>query len=120
MLRAGGSAIDAAIATGLALSVVEPSASGIGGGGFMLIRLSDGHAELIDFREKAPAAASPELFYQNGKLNTDWVRHGGRSVAVPGVVAGYQLALKRHGKLAWAGLFDGAIRCASEGFEVGE
>ncbi len=120
VLRRGGNAVDAAVAAALTLNVVEPSASGIGGGAFLLIRAADGTSEVIDARERAPAAATPGLFYQNGQLNKDWVNHGGRSVAVPGAVAGYALATERFGKAEWSTLFEAAIQYAREGFAISE
>ena len=120
LLRKGGGAVDAAIATALALNVVEPNASGIGGGGFMLVRMADGETELIDFREKAPAVATPQLFYKEGQLQKQWAVRGGRSVAVPGALAGFHLALERYGKRPWSEVFQGAIGLARDGFPVSE
>jgi len=120
VLRAGGNAVDAAVAAALALNVVEPHASGIGGGGFMMVRTAEGKAAMISFREKAPAAATPGLFYPGGKLNKHWVEHGGRSVAVPGALAGYRLAMDRYGTKPWSEVFQAAIRYAREGFEIRE
>jgi gamma-glutamyltranspeptidase/glutathione hydrolase len=119
MLRAGGSAVDAAVATLLALNVVEPQSSGIGGGGFLI--LDDGHGglETIDGRETAPQAADGHWFEIDGKpLTIREAIPGGRSVGVPGNVAVMALAHGRHGKLAWKRLFDPAIRLARDGFAV--
>jgi len=119
MLRQGGTATDAAIATMLALTVVEPQSSGIGGGGFLLTTDPAGHVNSYDGRETAPAAANPRWFYADGKpLSQREIVPGGTSVGVPGNVA---LAAKAHaasGKLAWAKLFDPAIRLATDGFEI--
>ena len=120
MLRAGGSATDAAIATMLALNVVEPQSSGIGGGGFYVTSDAAGRIATIDGRETAPAAATPQWFVgQDGRALTfsDAVP-GGTSVGIPGNIA---LAAKAHaayGRLPWARLFAPAIRLAARGFTV--
>lgn len=121
MLRRGGSATDAAIATMLALNVVEPQNSGIGGGGFYL--RSDGRTHQlasIDGRETAPAAADPKWFYgPDGKpLPPRQMYVGGKSGGVPGALAMMALAHKRYGCLPWATLFQPAIKLAREGFIV--
>ncbi len=119
MLRAGGSAIDAALATLLALTVVEPQSSGIGGGGFLVTADGKGHVETIDGRETAPAAATPRWFEMNGQfLSTPQAIPGGLSVGVPGNVALMAAAHRRHGKLPWRRLFAPAIRLAQDGFQV--
>ena len=121
ILRAGGSATDAAIAMMLALNVVEPHNSGIGGGGFML--RSDGGTGRLDTyngREKAPAAADVRWFYgADGKpLSIRQAIPGGRSVGVPGNLAMMAAAHKAHGRLPWARLFQPAIRLATDGFAI--
>jgi len=117
VLRAGGNAIDAAVATAFALAVVNPEAGNIGGGGFMLLRLSDGSTAALDFRERAPAAASRDMYLdENGQL-TDGSRVGHRAVGVPGTVAGLWEAHQRYGTVAWTDLVSPAIELA-EGFEV--
>lgn len=117
MLRQGGSATDAALATLLALTVVEPQSSGIGGGGFLVVDDGTGRLETIDGREKAPAAATSEWFYVNGQpLGFDQAVPGGRSVGVPGNVALMARAHAKYGKVAWARLFEPAIRLAREGW----
>ena len=119
ILRAGGNATDAAIATMLALTVVEPQSSGIGGGGFLVWGDAAGHVETFDGREKAPAAATPEWFFKDGKaLSIREAVPGGRSVGVPGSIRMVALAHKAHGKLAWKALFGPAIRLARDGFAV--
>ncbi|MEZ5662135.1 MAG: gamma-glutamyltransferase family protein [Burkholderiaceae bacterium] len=121
MLRAGGSAIDAAIAAQMVLSLVEPQSSGIGGGAFLLHH--DGRrVQAYDGRETAPAGAGPELFLTaEGKPMAfmDAVV-GGRSVGVPGTVAMLAQAHREHGRLTWSVLFQPAIRLASDGFPVGQ
>jgi gamma-glutamyltranspeptidase/glutathione hydrolase len=119
VLRAGGSAIDAAIAVQMVLTLVEPQSSGIGGGAFLL-HASGGQVEAFDGRETAPAAADDKLFLgADGKPMAfiDGVV-GGRSVGVPGTVRMLEMAHKQHGKLPWAQLFVPAITLAEGGFKV--
>ena len=119
MLRKGGSAIDAAIAMQAVLTLVEPQASGIGGGAFIMYW--DGHkVQAFDGRETAPAGADKRMFLDAaGKpvAFTD-AQIGGLSVGVPGVLRALQMAHEQHGKLPWNELFEPAIRLASEGFAV--
>ncbi|KUO57091.1 MAG: gamma-glutamyltranspeptidase [Sphingomonadales bacterium BRH_c42] len=120
MLRRGGSATDAAIATMLALTVVEPQSSGIGGGGFMVRGTADGQVTALDGRETAPSGATPEWFLgPDGTLPpfAESVRSG-LSVGVPGNIALAAMAHARHGRLDWATLFEPAIRLAREGFQI--
>ncbi|MDE2435027.1 MAG: gamma-glutamyltransferase [Sphingomonadales bacterium] len=119
MLRAGGSATDAGIATMLALTVVEPQSSGIGGGGFYVETGPGGTVETIDGRETAPAAATPQWFTRDGKVMSfpDAVP-GGTSVGVPGNIALAAKAHKANGRLPWARLFTPAIKLARQGFVV--
>jgi len=121
ILRAGGSATDAAIATSLVLNLVEPQSAGIGGGAFLLHY--DGNSSDVaayDGRETAPAAVGPDLFLRpDGEPMGFWEAVvGGRSVGVPGLVRLFELAHKAHGRLPWAALFEPAIRLAEEGFAV--
>ena len=123
MLRKGGSATDAAIATMLALNVVEPQSSGIGGGGFMVHHdATSGGIASFDGREQAPAAADAKWFYgADGKpLSIFTAIPGGRSVGVPGNLRMMALAHARYGKLPWATLFGPAIRLARDGFVVSQ
>jgi gamma-glutamyltranspeptidase/glutathione hydrolase len=121
MLRKGGSAVDAAIATQMVLNVVEPQSSGLGGGAFLLTWDQATKTLLnIDGRETAPAAATPELFLDAGgkPLPFKQAAESGRSVGVPGVVAALKLAHDKYGKLPWAELFAPAIVLARDGFSV--
>ncbi|HEY2069264.1 MAG TPA: gamma-glutamyltransferase [Rhizomicrobium sp.] len=122
MMRQGGSAVDAAIAAQMVLTLVEPESSGIGGGAFLM--LYDPRAKKttsFDGREIAPASATPTMFQDaSGKPRGHFdVIPGGLSVGVPGVVAMMELAHKRYGKLPWAKLFEPAIELAEKGFPVG-
>lgn len=121
VLRAGGNAVDAAIATGFALAVVHPTAGNIGGGGFMMIRFPDGTTTALDFREKAPLAAHPEMFLdENGEYSRE-IHHGSYlSVGVPGTVAGFAMAHEKYGSGDWARLVDPAVGLAAEGFQLSE
>jgi gamma-glutamyltranspeptidase/glutathione hydrolase len=119
VLERGGNAIDAAVAVGLALAVTWPSAGNLGGGGFMMIRRANGDAEVIDYRERAPLAASRDMYLdKDGNVIKDASTVGYRAVGVPGSVAGFALALQRHGKLKWADVIEPARRLATDGFEV--
>ena len=118
ILRAGGSAADAALATLVALTVVEPQSSGIGGGGFLVYADADGLAS-YDGRETAPAAATGTWFFKDGKpMDFEDAVPGGRSVGVPGNVRMMALAHRDQGRLPWAQLFGPAIRLAREGFRI--
>jgi gamma-glutamyltranspeptidase/glutathione hydrolase len=119
VMKRGGNAVDAAVAVGFALSVTWPSAGNLGGGGFMLIRKADGSAEAIDFRERAPLAATRDMYLDaQGNVVPKMSTDGYRAVGVPGTVAGLMLAHKRHGRLKWQELVEPARRAAAEGFEV--
>ena len=119
ILRAGGSAADAVSATLLALTVVEPQSSGIGGGGFLVYDHGGATPDTYDGRETAPAAARGDWFFVNGKqLNFPEVVPGGRSVGVPGNVRMMALAHAKEGRLPWARLFAPAIRLARDGFAI--
>jgi gamma-glutamyltranspeptidase / glutathione hydrolase len=119
VLRAGGNAVDAAVATGFALAVVHPIAGNLGGGGFLLLRTHDGKSTFIDFREKAPLAAT-ETMYQDAKGNVipDASTLGHRSIATPGSVAGLVYAEKKHGKLGLRRVMAPAIKLAADGFTL--
>lgn len=121
MLRAGGSAVDAAIAAQAMLSLVEPQSSGIGGGAFMLhYARRTRHIDAYDGRETAPAGAGPELFLGPDKKPLKFYDAviGGRSVGTPGVLRMLELAHGKHGKLPWKRLFEPAIELAENGFDI--
>ena len=121
ILKRGGNAVDAAVATAFVLAVVEPAAGNIGGGGFMLVRLANGKTSFFDYRETAPAKATRDMYLKpDGKLDEEASTIGYRSVAVPGTVAGLALALKTHGTMKLADVMQPAIRLAEEGFPVSE
>lgn len=118
VLQAGGNAVDAAVAVGFALAVTHPSAGNLGGGGFMLIRLADGRTSFIDFRERAPGAASRNMYIgPDGKATQDSVV-GYRASGVPGTVRGLEYASKKYGKLPWSDLVRPAVELASKGFPL--
>jgi gamma-glutamyltranspeptidase / glutathione hydrolase len=119
MLNAGGSSVDAAIATMLALTVVEPQSSGIGGGGFLVHSSGNQEPMTYDGRESAPMAASPTWFFKDGQpMGIGEAIPGGKSVGVPGNIRLAALAHGDLGKLPWAKLFDPAIRLARGGFRI--
>jgi gamma-glutamyltranspeptidase/glutathione hydrolase len=123
MLHSGGNAIDAAVATGFALAVVHPQAGNLGGGGFMLFRLADGKTHFIDFREKAPAAATENMYLDaQGNVLPDSDKNssvvGFRAVGVPGSVAGLVYAEKQYGKLSLDKVIAPAIKLARDGFPL--
>ncbi|HEV2731656.1 MAG TPA: gamma-glutamyltransferase, partial [Terriglobales bacterium] len=121
ILKRGGNAVDAAVATAFALAVVEPAAGNIGGGGFMLVRLADGKTAFLDYRETAPGKATRDMYIRkDGKLDEEASVIGYRSVAVPGTVAGLELALKTYGTMRLADIMAPAIRLAEEGFRVSQ
>jgi gamma-glutamyltranspeptidase/glutathione hydrolase len=123
VLRAGGNAVDAAVATGFALAVVHPAAGNLGGGGFLLLRTHDGHSSFIDYREKAPLAAT-ETMYQDAQGNVIPSTSlqssviGYRSIATPGSVAGLVYAERKYGKLGVAKVMAPAIKLAAKGFAL--
>jgi len=123
MLRDGGNAVDAAVATGFALAVVHPQAGNLGGGGFLLLRSANGETHFIDYREKAPAAATENMYLdaQGNVLpesNKDSSVVGYRSIGVPGSVAGLVYAEKKYGKLSVEKVIAPAIKLARDGFPL--
>ena len=117
ILKQGGNAIDAAVATAFALSVVWPSAGNIGGGGFIIYHGDDGTVTAFDFREKAPLAANKDMYLgEDGKIHDNINHEGLLAVGVPGTVAGLYLAHQRLGKLPWAEVVKPAVKLAKDGF----
>jgi gamma-glutamyltranspeptidase / glutathione hydrolase len=120
VLRQGGNAIDAAVAVAYALAVVDPCCGNLGGGGFMTIRLADGRAFFLDFRETAPARATRDMFLdKDGAVMPEASRRGYLAVAVPGTVLGLERALTSFGTMNRARLMAPAINLAEEGFVLG-
>src|SRR5215475_6363721 len=120
VLRAGGNAVDAAVATALALAVTYPQAGNIGGGGFAVVRTADGKTYALDFRETAPGAATRDMYLDaRGEPTSDSVL-GHRASGVPGTVAGLWALHQKLGSRPWADLLAPAIRLAEEGFVVTE
>ena len=120
ILKRGGNAVDAAVAVAFALAVVEPAAGNIGGGGFMLVRLANGPTTFFDYREVAPGKATRDMYIKDGTLDEEASVIGYKSVAVPGTVAGLELALKTYGTMKLADVMAPAIRLAENGFAVSE
>jgi len=119
ILKRGGNAVDAAVAVGLALAVTYPVAGNLGGGGFMVIRMSDGRVAAIDYRETAPAKAHRNMYLdKDGNLIPDASTIGYLAAGVPGTVAGLALALERYGTMKWRDVVEPARKLAAEGFTV--
>ena len=117
--RAGGNAIDAAVATGFALAVVYPQAGNLGGGGFMLIRMADGRTHFVDYREKAPAAATANMYLDaQGNVIENASLVGYKAIGVPGSVAGMVYAEKEYGKLTLGQVMAPAIKLARDGYPL--
>ena len=117
MLKAGGNAVDAAVAVGFALAVVFPQAGNLGGGGFMLIRMHTGEAHFLDYRERAPGAATANMYLDaKGNVVPGLSTRGYKAIGVPGTVAGLVYAEKHFGKLGLARVMAPAIKLASEGY----
>ncbi|NUP09631.1 MAG: gamma-glutamyltransferase [Polyangiaceae bacterium] len=120
ILKKGGSAVDAAIAVGFALAVTHPSAGNIGGGGFMVIRTSDGKAFALDYREMAPAAASRDMYLDKKGNPTRGSLDGPKAAGIPGTVRGFAAAHEEFGKLPWKDLVAPAVALAKDGFALDE
>lgn len=121
ILKQGGNAVDAAVAVGFALAVVEPVAGNIGGGGFLLVRLANGRTAFVDYREMAPGRAARDMYIRpDGSLDAEAATIGYRAAAVPGTVAGLELALRTYGTMKLAQVMAPAIRMADQGFAVSQ
>src|SRR5579863_5574892 len=119
ILQAGGNAVDAAVATGFALAVVHSPAGNIGGGGFMLIRMADGTTHFLDYREKAPAAATRGMYLDaQGNVIAGASEYGYKAIGVPGSVAGMVYAEQKYGKLTLRQVMAPAIKLARIGFAL--
>ena len=119
VLQDGGNAVDAAVATALALAVTHPQAGNLGGGGFFVIRMADGRTAAIDFREKAPKAAHADMYLKaDGSVDADKAQFGATAAGVPGAPAGLLLALQKFGSKNLKDVVAPAIRLAREGFVV--
>jgi gamma-glutamyltranspeptidase / glutathione hydrolase len=119
-IKDGGTAVDAAVATAFALAVVHPTAGNIGGGGFIVYRPASGEPVAYDFRELAPAKASPTMFLKDGKYDEKLHHNSYLAVGVPGTVAGLHLAWKEQGRLPWKRLVEPAVALARDGFTVSD
>lgn len=119
IMKKGGNAVDAAVAAAFALSMAEPNASGLGGGGFMLIKMAgNSEAVMIDYREAAPLKATSEYYYGSGSDFNSRTREGADAVGVPGMVAGLSLALEKYGTMSLTQVLEPAIRLCQEGIMV--
>jgi gamma-glutamyltranspeptidase/glutathione hydrolase len=119
IMQAGGNAVDAAVATGFALAVVHPPAGNLGGGGFMLIRTAGGKARFLDYREKAPASAKPDMYLDGqGNVIDGASEYGYKAIGVPGSVAGMVYAENKYGKLTLQRVMAPAIKLAREGYAL--
>ncbi len=119
IMQSGGNAVDAAVATGFALAVVHPAAGNIGGGGFMLIRMADGKAHFLDYREKAPAAATRDMYLDaQGNVIPGASDIGYKAIGVPGSVAGMVYAEQKYGRLKLKQVMAPAIHLAREGYAL--
>jgi gamma-glutamyltranspeptidase/glutathione hydrolase len=117
VLKDGGNAVDAAVAVGYALAVVYPAAGNIGGGGFMTIQMADGRKTFLDFREKAPLAATANMYLdKDGNVVPDLSTKGHLAVGVPGTVSGMELALSKYGTMKRGHVIAPAIKYAEDGF----
>jgi len=120
LLAKGGNAVDAAVATAFALAVTLPSAGNIGGGGFMVVRSTNGAVTTFDYREKAPQRATRAMYMRDGKVDPSLTNAGYLAPGVPGTVRGLALAHKKFGRLPWKDLVMPAVQLADEGFIISD
>ena len=121
ILQKGGNAIDAAIATAFALNAVEPNASGLGGGGFMVIRFAEtGEIVILDYRERAPGASSKDMYASEQSKEEKWTQLGGKASGIPGTLMGLKTALDEFGTLTLEEVMTPAINYMENGFEITE
>lgn len=121
ILRQGGNAVDAAIATAFALAVTHPSAGNIGGGGFMMVHRPSGEAAAVDYRERAPLESTPSMYLnKEGKIDRSLTASGYLAPGVPGTVRGMELAHKKFGSRPWKDLVLPAVKLAEEGFVISD
>jgi gamma-glutamyltranspeptidase/glutathione hydrolase len=121
ILEKGGNAVDAAVTVAFALAVVEPEAGNLGGGGLMLVRMADGRAGFVDYREEGPGRATPTMYVRSdGTPDPEASTIGYRAIAVPGTPAGLELALRTYGTMKLPEVMAPAIRLAEQGFLVSE
>lgn len=121
ILKEGGNAIDAAIASAFALNAVEPNASGIGGGGFMVVRFAEtGEIIILDYRERAPAASTKDMYASEQAKEENWTQVGGMASAVPGTLMGLKTALDEYGTMTLEEVMTPAIEYMENGFEITE
>ncbi|MBC8180076.1 gamma-glutamyltransferase [candidate division KSB1 bacterium] len=121
ILKKGGNAVDAALAIAFALSIAEPNASGIGGGGFLMIKMTDQKEPvMIDYREIAPGKATAAYYYQNDSSFYEYTHGGEKSIGVPGLVACAELALPKYGSMSLKEILSPAIKLANDGIVVSE
>src|SRR5579862_9226420 len=119
ILQSGGNAVDAAVATGFALAVVHPAAGNIGGGGFMLIRMAGGETHFLDYREKAAAAATRDMYLDaQGNVIEGASEYGYKAIGVPGSVAGMVYAEQKYGTLQLKQVMEPAIKLAADGYAL--
>ncbi len=118
VLQSGGNAVDAAVAVGFALGVTHSAMCGLGGGGYMLVRFADGRSAFLDFRERAPQAASRNMFLDAQGKPTEDSTSGWRAAGVPGTVRGFELAVQKFGRKPWSELVRPAVELAARGYPI--
>jgi gamma-glutamyltranspeptidase/glutathione hydrolase len=120
ILKNGGNAVDAALATAFTLAAVEPNASGLGGGGYLVLKMANEEPLFIDYREKASGKAEANVFYKEGKLINDDIRYGGKSIGVPGMIAGLLSLYEKFGEIPLAQVLQPAIEYCEKGFSISD